>query len=146
MPTDPLPGEQAHDRDFERLVADICARPGTYVAPVTFGSVCAYRSGFDAARSGGPMAGLHPWLVSRWGDGNNPNGTGLAGRQLPTGSDDAGLADEELAVHGLGLLLGEFFEFRRANGLTKPFHDYAQWLLAQEWYTGPLRTHGGAGT
>jgi hypothetical protein len=146
MPTDPFPSEQVHDRDFEQLVADICARPGMYVAPVTFGSVCAYLSGFDAARSGGPMAGLHPWLVSRWGDGNNLNWTGLARRQLPTGSDEAGLADEELAIHGLGLLLGEFFEFRRANGLTKLFHDYAQWLLAQEWYTGPLRTHGGAST
>jgi hypothetical protein len=67
----PLPSEQVHDPQFEWLVDNICARPQMYVTPATFGAVCAYLSGFDAARNGGPLVGLHPWLVVRAGDGNS---------------------------------------------------------------------------
>ena len=144
MAADPFPSEQVHAPDFERLVAHICAHPSMYVTPPTFGSVCAYLGGFDAARSGGPLVGLHPWLVVRAGDGNNLNWAGLARRQLPAGPDQAGLSDEERAVRALGRLLGEFFEYRRANGVTKVFRDYARWLLARRWYTGPLRPQGGS--
>lgn len=146
MPKHPFPSEQVYDRDFEQLTAYICARPQMYVTPATFGSVCAYLSGFDAAKSGGPMAGLHPWLVTRWGGGNNLNWTELTRRQLPTGLDETGPADEERMIRELGLLLEEFFEYRRVNGLTKLFHDYAQYLLAQDWYTGPLRPSEGGNT
>jgi hypothetical protein len=139
MALGPFPNEQVHDPQFEQLVGHICARPQMYVHPKTFDSVCAYLSGFDSARNGGPLMGLHPWLVVRAGDGNNLHWPRLARRLLTADPGDADLSEEEREIRALGRLLAEFFEYRRANGITKVFHDYAKWLLRRSWYTGPLR-------
>ncbi len=53
MASGPSRSEQIHDQDFEQLVANLCLRPGMYVVPVSYGAVCAYLDGFDAARSQG---------------------------------------------------------------------------------------------
>jgi hypothetical protein len=143
MALGPFRSEQVYDPQFEELVGSICVRPGMYVHPVSFGAVCAYLDGFDAARSGGPLMGLQPWLVVRANGGNNLHWTGLAQRQLPALPGDGELTAEERSIRALGRLLGEFFEYRRANGLTKVFRDYARWLLRRSWYTGPLRESSG---
>ncbi len=145
MALGPFPSEQVPADDFERLVINICAHPQMYVNPPTFGAVCAYLGGFDAARNGGPLVGLHPWLVVRLGDGNNLHWSGLVRRQLPADPDDAGLSDDERDIRALGRLLGEFFAYRQTNGLTKVFRDYARWLVRRSWYTGPLRSDHGTG-
>lgn len=142
MALGPFPSEQVYDPQFEDLVATICRHPAMYVSPATFAGVCAYLCGFDAARSGGPLMGLHQWLVVRANDGNNLAWPGLAHRLLSADVIDADLPEDEWEIRALGRLLAEFFEFRRANGITKVFHDYARWLLRRSWYTGPLRRAG----
>lgn len=138
MTLEPFQNEQVHDPEIECLVESLCAQPSMYTIPATYGAVCAYLCGFDAARSGGPLVGLHQWLVVQHGDGNNLHWSELARRQLS--AVDAELHDEERAIRSLGRLLAEFFAYRRANGITKVFHEYARWLLKQSWYTGPLRS------
>ncbi len=135
MASEPYPSERIHDPQFEQLVANLCHRPGMFVVPTSFGAVCAYLAGFDAARSHGPLMGLHQWLVVRLNDGNNVHWPGLARQLLPGGMESA----EEQAIRELGVLLSEFFEYRKTQGITKIFHDYARWLLRRSWYTGPLR-------
>jgi hypothetical protein len=139
MTLDPFPSELVYDPEFERLVGAICLRPGMHVSPPTYGAVCAYLTGFNAARSGGPLVGLQQWLVVRANTGNNLHWSGLARQQLASDPADAELPDEERAIRALGRLLAEFLEYRRANGVTKVFHEYARWLLRRSWYTGPLR-------
>jgi hypothetical protein len=82
--------------------------------------------------------GLHPWLVLKADDGNNLHWSGLALRLLPfePGGDEQ--ASEKRAILALGELLGQFFAYRRAQGLAKIFTEYARWLLQQGWYSGPL--------
>ena len=143
MALGPFPSEQVHDSQFEELVTAICRQPAMFVAPATFGGVCAYLCGFDAARSGGPLMGLHQWLVVRANEGNNLAWPGLAHRMLPVDVIAADLTEDEREIRALGRLLAAFFEFRRTNGITKVFHDYARWLLRRSWYTGPLRRGGG---
>jgi hypothetical protein len=65
MTLEPFQNEQVHDPEIECLVESLCARPSMYATTVTYGAVCAYLCGFDAARSGGPLVGLHQWLVVR---------------------------------------------------------------------------------
>jgi hypothetical protein len=135
-PRGPFPSEVIHDPDFEQLVADICRRPGIYVFPETFDAVCTYLDGFNAARHGGPLIGLHPWLVVRANGGNNLVWTALALQQLPLSPGETG---DSAQIQALARLLTEFFEYRKANGITKVFHEYAKWLLRKKWYDGPLR-------
>jgi hypothetical protein len=104
---------------------------------------CAYLDGFNTARSGGPLLGFQQWLVVRANDGNNLHWSALARRLLPDDPAGAESSDEERAVRALGRLLGEFLEYRRANGITKVFHEYTRWLLRRSWYTGPLRQGSG---
>ncbi|WP_162656993.1 hypothetical protein [Tuwongella immobilis] len=134
-----FPSDWFQDPQFEQLVAQLCTHPGMYVAPVTFGAVCAYLDGFDTARNGGPLMGWQPWLVVRASVGNNLHWSELARRQAVADPADAELPDEVQAIRALGRLLAEFFEYRQASRITKLFHDYAHWLLTQSWYTGPLR-------
>ncbi|HVK13322.1 MAG TPA: hypothetical protein VM597_31500 [Gemmataceae bacterium] len=137
MALGPFAGEQVYDPQFEALVVDLCKRPGMFVNPVSVGAVCAYLDGFNAARSDGPLMGLQPWLVLRAGDGNNLHWSGLALRLLRP--DAVQPADGEDVIRDLGGLIGQFLEYRRANGLAKVFRDYARWLTRRSWYTGPLR-------
>ena len=139
MPSGPFPLEQVTDPQFEEMVGHICLRPSMYVNPATYGSVCAFIDGFNAGRSGGPLMGLQQWLVVRVNDGNNLHWSGLAQHALSPAPDHTARTEEERSIRALGHLLGEFFEYRRANGLTKVFNDYARWLLRRSWYTGPLR-------
>jgi hypothetical protein len=139
MVLEPFPSEVEHDPHFEQLVERLCLRPGMYVNPTSFGSVCTYLDGLNAARSGGPLMGLQQWLVVRSKGGNNLHWSGLALRELAGDTANAELRDEERSIRALGRLLAEFFAYRQANGLTKIFHEYARWLLRQSWYTGPLR-------
>jgi hypothetical protein len=127
------------DPQFEQLAEHICLYPGMYVSPPSFGGVCAYLDGFNAARSGAPLLGLHPWLVVRASTGNNMHWSALTRQELADDPADERLADEERAVRALGRLLAEYFEYRKKNGITKVFHNYARWLLKRSWYTGPLR-------
>ncbi len=126
--------------DIEQVVENICARPGMYVFPPTFHTVCAYLDGFNAARDGGPLMGLNPWMVTRRRDGNNLHWIGLAELLIGTTSgEEHRINKEEHRINKLGQLLAEFFEYRRANGLEKIWHEYAKWLLSKSWYSGPLR-------
>jgi hypothetical protein len=45
--------------------------------------------------------------------------------------------DPELFAR-IGPLLQEFLAYRRANGLSKVFWEYAEWVRRQDWYSGPL--------
>jgi hypothetical protein len=129
MPLGPIQTEQIHAPEFEDLVTNLCRRPGMYVNLISYGAVCAFLDGFDAGRSGGPLIGLHPWLVLKAGDGNNLHWSGLTLRMLPVEPASDGKASEERAILALGELLGQFFEHRRQQGLTKIFTDYARWRL-----------------
>jgi hypothetical protein len=79
---EPFPAERLRDAEFEEVVRRLCARPGMYVVPPTFGSVCAYLSGFNAARGEGPLVGFREWLIVRSNGGNNLTWDGLALRAL----------------------------------------------------------------
>jgi hypothetical protein len=131
----PSSTEQIHDPHFEQMVDSLCRHPGMYVNPPTYGSVCAYLDGFDAAKSGGPFMGLREWLVVRRNDGNCLWWSALARSLMPDGE----ATSEEQAIVELGHILSEFLQYRRTQGLTKIFHEYAKWLLRRSWYDGPLR-------
>src|SRR5688572_21475840 len=105
----PCPYELHCDRLFEDLVDDLCNRPGKYgVFPVSYGSVCAYLSGFDAARGGGAMLGFPQWLIVRLNDGNNLHWAGLARRLFPENPreiNEVKLSDEMHEIQSLRALL-----------------------------------------
>jgi len=131
------------DTQFETLALSLCQRPGMYVSSPSTSSVCAYLSGFDAARSGGPLQGLKEWLVVRSNGGDNLTWESLALSQLMSEpSVPPAHLDERLAR--LGDLLTEFFGFRATHGLTTIFYEYSNWLLNQDWYVGSLRYRHGA--
>lgn len=135
----PAPTEYFPDSRFEQVATGLCHRPAMYLGAATFDAVCAYLQGFDSARDGGPLIGLHPWLVVRRNGGNNIGWPRLARESLQSDPADEKLPEEEQQIRALGRLLAEFFEYRRDNGLSKIFHNYARWLLRRSWYTGPLR-------
>ena len=81
-----------------------------------------------AGVAGGPGAG--------W---NNLHWSGLACREI-AGDRNAAFTrsdDPELFV-ALTRLLQEFLAYREANGLSKVFWEYAEWVRQQDWYSGPL--------
>jgi hypothetical protein len=130
--------------DFETLALAVCKRPGMYVGCGSYAAVSAFLEGFDRARDGGPLAGLHPWMVLRSNGGNNVAWSMLvlveALGTLP-GPDCAALSDEENArcIAKLADILATFFEERQRRSVTAIQHDYAKWLLRRKWYRGPLR-------
>ena len=141
--------DHSHDLEFEKMVEILCTHPGMFLCPASYGAVCAYLERFDAARNGGPLVGLHQWLVVRSNGGDNRVWQALVqelvGRKFINAvlSDeelpDKELPGEELFLREVGKLFAEFFEYRRVNGITKVFHEYARWLLRRSWYKGPLR-------
>jgi hypothetical protein len=104
-----------------------------YVNPATYGTVCAFITGFDMARDGGPLNGLQEWLVVRSNGGNNLHWSGLAGDLIPGGDD------EVRRIAGLGDLLDEFFRHRNADGVSEIFCAYGEWSRRQSWYRTRLR-------
>jgi hypothetical protein len=109
---------------FRTLAQAVIQRPQMYVHPVTFGAVCAYLSGFDAACEGGPLCGFREWLLVRVKGWGNLSWQGLIER---IGTQGAQLAEDQ-AIRGLGELLEEFFQHRDQVGLPQVFHEYTQWL------------------
>lgn len=120
------------EADFEQLVQNVTSRPSMWVASPTFDTVCAFFEGYDHARSGGPLVGLHQWLVVQVKTGDNLTWPGLVRIRLKLPFHGAAPNDED-AIRALGMLLSEFIEYRRTFGLTKIFYDYGKWLLRQSW-------------
>jgi hypothetical protein len=129
--------------DFEALAANLCKRPGMYVGCETFAAVCAYLSGFDAARDNGPLGCFRAWMVLRRGYGHNTGWEWLvvdeAIGSLP-GRDLAEIKQEQdkLCVKKLGDLLGEFFEERRRRLQMSILSDYVKWLRRKRLYDSIL--------
>ena len=91
------------------------------------------------------MLGLREWLVVRAQGWNNLHWSGLACREIAGDRVAActhGDAPELIAA--LAGLLQKFLTYREANGLSKLFWEYAEWLRRQDWYSGPLPTEPGA--
>jgi len=137
MPNSPSRSELV-DTALEKLVASMCQRPGMFVNPTTLGTVCAFIDGYNEAQAGGPLMGLHQWLVLQRKTGNNVHWTGnlhalVRERVIET-------ATEEVEIAEAGRLLQAFFDERSQNGLTKIFHEFAKWQLRRSWYEGPLRS------
>jgi hypothetical protein len=140
MALGPFLSEQIPDSDFEAMVSLLCRNPDMVVGRASFDTVCAYLLGFDSARSNGPLLGFQPWLVMRVNGWNNMAWPGLVERIIPPVQPDPDtLRAEHRRIEALGNVLREFLTYRRENGLTKLFSDYATWLRRRSWYTGPLR-------
>jgi hypothetical protein len=138
---EPYGTELVHATEFEALVSAATQRPGMYVGTIDYNALASFIDGFDCANAGGPLIGLHQWLVLKL-DGHNsvawPSSVlATAGLTRPNALDATGSHEE--AIQALGEVFTEFFQYRREVGLTKIFYDYAQWLLSQSWYEGPLR-------
>jgi hypothetical protein len=140
MPLTPFPSEIIPDEHFSDLIIAICKRPQMWLGQPSFDAVCAMLQGYDLALWKAPLLGLRDWLVVRVDGWNNLNWSGLALRCLigKAAASEAPSSGAEL-LEPLGQLLVEFLEYRRANGLTMIFADYAEWLTRQDWYEGPLR-------
>jgi hypothetical protein len=133
------------DPDFEKMIRSLCARPGMWVIPPNFATVCAYIAGFNAARGGGPLIGFREWLVLRLDDGHNLDWIGLAERLIAPG-DASGGWPEERRIAALGDLITDYLRERDRGGITKVYCDYGRWLLGQRWYSGPLREEPSGGS
>jgi hypothetical protein len=132
--SDPFRSEQVGDAEFEAHVEAVIARPGMFVPPpFTIELVCAYILGYDTARSKGPLIGFQEWLVVHHAGQNVRHWTGNVRDALPKTDD------ERERMDGLGSLFMDFFRFRREQGITKIYYEYAELLLAQSYYEGPLR-------
>jgi hypothetical protein len=128
--------------EFTELVSRLCLRPGLWVLPPYFSTVCAFIRGYDHARDGGPLAGFREWLVVRADRGDNLTWEGLVKILILPGHDltEPLTADrEESCLKALASLFEEFFRFREEQGITRVHYDYARWLLRKRWYMGPLR-------
>jgi hypothetical protein len=130
------------DPAFEEMVQSICARPGVWVIPPSFATVCAYIDGFNSARGGGPLLGFREWLVLKLDDGNNLHWIGLADR-LISGDEHSEGGGQEQRILALGRLIGDYLRERDKDGITKVYYDYGRWLLRRRWYNGPLRKQRG---
>jgi hypothetical protein len=114
-----------------------------WVRPPDFSTVCAYISGFDHARDGGPLDGFREWLIVRLGGGNNLSWDGLVEMAIRPEADpiESPREDQEASrLQAMAVLFDEFFRFRDEDeGIARIHYEYARWLLRQKWYTGPLR-------
>jgi hypothetical protein len=130
--------------DFEDVSLQVCERPGMFVGCGSYAAVCAYLHGFDVGRDEGPLMGFHPWMVLRQGGGSNIGWDGLvlceAIGPMP-GRDIAELSPEQdrQCIAKLRELLVLFFADRKRRLVAGILHDYVEWLLRQECYSGPLR-------
>ena len=64
---------------------------------------------------------------------------GLIGQVVRPNKDEETLTEEERKIRQLGRIMSEYFEYRKSNGITKVYHEFAKWLLRKKWYEGPLR-------
>ena len=115
--------------NFPEYARHVCQRPGMFVVPPTFDSVCAHFAGFDVARDGGPLNGLREWLVLRTRGGNNLAWWALAKELLQSGPHsrpDRVDFEQREGLRQLGLLLDEFFEYRSKHGVAAIFEEYSK--------------------
>lgn len=132
--------------ELPELIQDIGLRPGLYVIGPYFSAVCAFITGYNHARDGGPLAGWREWLIVRFGGGNNLLWEKLVEIliEAEAAPADPPAADPDATrLRAMAALFAEFFRDREAMGVTKIHHDYAKWLLRQRWYDGPLRKERG---
>lgn len=128
--------------DFEEMAQSACKRPGMYVGIADYNALTSYFAGINDGRGGAPLLGFHQWLVKKLNEGNNCNWMSNVLQVASKREDKWELETQEdhlAAIEVLGRELAEFFEYRRKVGLTKLFYDHANWLLAKDWYEGPLR-------
>ncbi len=139
MSLGPFVSEVIHDPQFDQLVEHVTRRPAMYVNPPTLAGVMAYIAGYDHGRGGSPLLGLREWLVVRARGWNNFHWTGLVCREIAgTANVSSGQQNDPELLIALGHILQEYLAYRAANGLSKVFWDYAEWLRGQDWYSGPL--------
>src|SRR3954447_18890217 len=82
-PEEPDPSDGRHVTEFEDMVRHVSTRPGKWVTPATFATVCAFLDGFDRGRDGAPLLGFKEWLVVQSNGGNNLTWIGLANLLVP---------------------------------------------------------------
>jgi hypothetical protein len=128
--------------EFPELVRHMCQRPSMWVRPPGFSSVCAYISGFDHARDGGPLDGFREWLVVRLRDGDNMTWDGLVEMAIRPEADpiESATDDQDASrLKAMAVLFDEFFRFRDEEGVTKIHYEYARWLIRKRRFTGTPR-------
>lgn len=137
MPADPFPSDLVSDGELEQMLQNLCKRPDSYLPNATLGSVCGYVQGFDAARNGGLLVGLHQWLVVKH---DGPNNVHWSWRMSALARKNVGeSASENEAIAEFAALMAQFLSYRRKKGLTTIFYEYARWLLSKSWYDGPVQ-------
>ncbi|HEY0479574.1 MAG TPA: hypothetical protein VGD37_18770 [Kofleriaceae bacterium] len=100
-------------------------RPGMMLHPAGFDHVIAFLTGYDAATSGGFLAGFREWLVMRAGRGTNLAWQGLA-RELV---GDPATRGDEAAVRDLFAVLEEFLAARDVHdGVHRIIVQHEAWL------------------
>lgn len=139
MALHPLPSELIRDPEFDSLVEHIGRHPAMVVNPPTLAGVIGFIDGYNRGRGGSPLLGLREWLVLRARGWNNLHLSGLACREI-AGDRNAAFtrSDDSELMAALCRLVSEFLAYREANGLSKLFWEYAEWLRRQDWYSGPL--------
>jgi hypothetical protein len=135
----PVGSDLIHDPQFDELLDMIGKSPHMFVQPPTLGGIIAYIDGFNRGRGGSPLLGFREWLVLRVRSWNNLLWPGLACIEI-CGDRLAATkrGDEPALMEALVKLVQEFIAYRKENGLSKVFWDFAEWLRRQEWYSGPL--------
>jgi hypothetical protein len=142
---EPHPAETFVDLQFEEFVQNLCLRPGMYVYPASFGTVCAFLDGFNEGRGSGPLLGFREWLVVRNNGQDNVMWQGIVARELGIPTNEFTNETDTESIRSLGRLLANYFQIRKENGITKIYYDYGNWLLRKDWYEGPLRKKASEG-
>jgi hypothetical protein len=115
------------------IIEGLRRKPDMFLLSTTFDCVVAFLDGYDAAQSGGLLAGFREWLIVRADDGNNLAWPGLVSLLL---KDKLTSADNDRRIKYLFDLLDEFIAVRNENdGLRRIYIKYESWLRRQAWYT-----------
>jgi hypothetical protein len=120
-------------------ILSMMERPGMFVQPVNYDTICSFLDGYDMATKGGLLAGFHEWLVTKVGYGNNLAWPFLAEHILfPEAEDphaERRAGEPKVMVDSLIEILREFFAEQDSHrGLHGIYLRYDRWLRAQDWY------------
>jgi hypothetical protein len=135
-------GKKGQKMGMPEVFKRIRKHPLLYIRRREFYDVVAFVNGFDSAIAGGLMIGLHEWLITKLGEGENLAWDELVLRltfpNVETPSQHLLLGNNQaIAFESLFALLEEFFNDRDAyNGLRRIYLQYECWLKRQSWY-GP---------
>lgn len=129
---------------MDSVIKFMMERPSMFLTSVTFDTVTAYLSGYDAAKNGGLLIGLREWAISKLRFGNNLVWPSLMYQLIFPGrtssSNTIENADQQRAVESLFQLLREFFNERDSrDGLRQIYLRYSTWLESQEWYDPDIK-------